>query len=88
MPIHCKRCHKQFNSVEELDHHTLVDKSEVCEVRIGETTEGIVPDVEKLLKRRKRVPSNQTDKDCWKSIYLLLFPKTKPCLTHVSLPIS
>jgi hypothetical protein len=82
MPIHCKRCHKQFSSDEELDSHTLVPQFEVCELR-GETTEGITPDVEKLLRRRRRDPPNQSDKECWKAIYRLLFPKDEavpdPC---------
>ncbi len=84
MPIHyCKRCHKRFSSGEELDFHTLVPQPEVCEVRVGETTEGITQDIEKQLRRRKRVPSDQSDEECWKAIYRLLFPKDEvvpdPC---------
>jgi hypothetical protein len=71
MPIHCKRCHEQFKSVEELDCHVLVPKAEVCQLRLGETTEGMTPDVEKLMRRRRR----DTEGEYWEAIYKLLFPK-------------
>jgi len=83
MAIHCIRCHKQFSSDEELRRHVRVPPSKVCELRLGETTEGITPEMEQQLKRRKKVPSKEAAEECWKAIYQLLFPKDEtvpgPC---------
>ncbi|RDL29978.1 uncharacterized protein BP5553_10605 [Venustampulla echinocandica] len=71
---HCKRCWQTFKNQQQLDTHLTVAAQEICEIRPGNSPEGITPEIERRLRSRKKSHPNQTDEERWKDIYKLLFP--------------
>ncbi|CZR55765.1 uncharacterized protein PAC_05653 [Phialocephala subalpina] len=74
MPVHCKRCWKQFKNQELLDSHLTVDTSSMCELKNGITPDGVTTEQERRLRSRKKSSPNQSDEGRWREIYQVLFP--------------
>lgn len=74
MPVHCKRCWKQFKNQELLDSHLTVDIGAMCELKNGTAPDGITTEQERRLRSRKKSSPNQSDEGRWREIYQVLFP--------------
>ncbi|KAH6718161.1 hypothetical protein BKA61DRAFT_670574 [Leptodontidium sp. MPI-SDFR-AT-0119] len=83
VPIHCERCWQTFRNAKDRNAHLTLNTADMCEVIPGTPPEGIGPEIEKKLKRRKKTYPGQSEEARWTEIYKLLFPQEEefpsPC---------
>lgn len=84
----CQRCGKSFESPNQLRDH--VRSVEACELRTGESQEGIDEAQHKALKSRKGTTGRGklTEEQQWNNMYAICFPDDKsipsPCKFHTT----
>lgn len=85
-PTQCPRCWEVFGNQESLVTHSR--GLTVCDLRDEDPVDGLTPEVEKLLRSRKKSSPNQCEEDRWIEIFGWIFPGELvvplPCKLHRS----
>jgi hypothetical protein len=68
----CVRCWLSFNDQTSLNSHLAV--ASICALQPGKPMEGITPEMEQKIKKRKKAFPGQTDEQIWGDIYRMIFP--------------